>query len=121
MQQFAIPGEHPELKEFVAEASRALARLDADRLEELALSCQTLNRDLAPMSPSLRQSLALQSREAEGDMATFSRVLDVTRANLDVMNKLREMRQKRIEYSDRELRRPATMATEHAEIEHGDN
>ena len=27
------------------EASRALAHLDADRLEELALSCQALNRD----------------------------------------------------------------------------
>ena len=37
---------NPELKELVAEASRALARLDAARLEELALSCEALNRDL---------------------------------------------------------------------------
>jgi len=32
--------EELELKELVAEASRALARLDADRLEELALSAR---------------------------------------------------------------------------------
>ena len=39
---------NPELKQLVGEASRALASLDADRLEELALSCQALNRDSAP-------------------------------------------------------------------------
>ena len=38
---------NPELKALVVEASLALARLDADRLEELALSCQALNRDLS--------------------------------------------------------------------------
>ena len=40
MREFGARREHPELKELVVEASRALARLDADRLEELALSCQ---------------------------------------------------------------------------------
>ena len=39
-------GGQPELKELVREASRALASLDAGRLEELALSCQALNREL---------------------------------------------------------------------------
>ena len=62
---------HPELKELVVEASRALARLDADRLEELALSCQALNRDLAPASTKQRAELARQAREAAGEMATF--------------------------------------------------
>jgi len=33
-----------ELKAIVAEASRALAALDALRLEEMALSCEVLNR-----------------------------------------------------------------------------
>ena len=37
---------NPELKQLVAEASQALACLDADRLEELARSCQALNREL---------------------------------------------------------------------------
>jgi hypothetical protein len=42
----------PKLKELVVEASRALARLDADRLEELALSCQALNRELVRSDPA---------------------------------------------------------------------
>ena len=90
---------NPELKELVVEASLALARLDADRLEELALSCQALNRDLAPGSArSERAELARQAREAAGDMAVFARVLEATRANLEVMNRLRELRDGRLEY-----------------------
>jgi aryl-alcohol dehydrogenase-like predicted oxidoreductase len=90
---------HPELKQLVVEASRALANLDADRLEELALSCQALNRALTPMSPDQRKTLARQSREAAGDMATFARVLEATRANLQVMKRLRDLRTGRLEYS----------------------
>lgn len=90
---------HPELKDLVVEASRALARLDADRLEELALSCQALNRDLEPVSAEERAALARQAREAAGDMATFARVLEATRANLHVMNRLRELRAGQLEYS----------------------
>jgi hypothetical protein len=48
MQEAGIRGEPTKLKELVVEASRALARLDAGRLEELALSCQALNRELTP-------------------------------------------------------------------------
>jgi hypothetical protein len=89
---------HPVLKDLVLEASRSLARLDADRLEELALSCQALNRDLAPANREARAVLARQAREAAGDMATFARVLEVTRANLNVLNRLRELRAGRLEY-----------------------
>jgi hypothetical protein len=54
-----------ELKELVVEASRALARLDADRLEELALSCQALNRDLAQADAGMaRAALAVECKEA---------------------------------------------------------
>ncbi len=98
--------EHPELKQLVVEASRALANLDADRLEELALSCQALNRALAPMSPDQRKTLARQSREAAGDMATFARVLDATRANLNVMKRLRDLRTGHLEYSVPQLMGP---------------
>ena len=93
--------EHPKLKDLVVEASRALARLDADRLEELALSCQTLNRDLAPSDVTGRRALALQAREAAGDMAIFARVLAATRANLKVMRRLRDLRLGLLEYGDR--------------------
>ena len=83
--------ERRELKELVKEASEALARLDAERLEELALSCQALNRELP---------LASQFREAAGEMAVFARVLEATRANLNVMNRLRELRVGRLEYRE---------------------
>jgi aminopeptidase N len=89
---------HPALKELVAEASRSLARLDAGRLEELALSCQQLNRNLAAADSEGRSRLALQSREAAGEMAVFARVLEASRANLNVMNRLRELHRGRLEY-----------------------
>ena len=37
-------------------------------------------------------------------MAVFARVLDATRANLQVMNRLRELRMGRLEYSERQAR-----------------
>jgi hypothetical protein len=90
--------ERPKLKELVVEASRALSRLDAERLEELALSCQALNRELERGDAAERQALANESKDAAGDMAVFARVLEATRANLSVMNRLRELRAGRLEY-----------------------
>jgi len=92
MQEPESHREHPKLKDLVVEASRALARLDADRLEELALSCHTLNRDLVPSDVTGRRALVLQAREAAGDMAIFARVVEATRANLKVMRRLRDLR-----------------------------
>jgi hypothetical protein len=94
--------QHSELRELLAEASRALSRLDADRLEELALCCQALNRDLPPALE--RAQLARQARAAEQEMAVFARVLDATRGNLEVLHRLRELRGGRLEYA--EVRRP---------------
>jgi len=92
--------ENPRLKAIVAEASQALALLDAPRLEELAISCQALNRTLAAadVDSDTRRSLAQQSSEATADMAVFGRVLEATRANLNVMNRLREMLSEQLEY-----------------------
>ena len=98
MQDSAARWVHPKLRELVVEASRSLARLDADRLEELALCCQALNRDLAPANREQRAELARQAKEATGDMATFSRVLEATQANLNVMKRLRDLRAGRLEY-----------------------
>lgn len=108
--------ERPELKKLVVEASRALARLDASRLEELALSCQALNR--ASGSPGMedRVGLARQAREAAGDMAVFGRVLEATRANLKVMNRLRELREGRFDYGE-----PQARGWVRGESGHGDN
>jgi hypothetical protein len=95
--------ERLKMKELVVEASQALARLDADRLEELALCCQALNRDLAQNElahgdAAGRAALALECQEAKGDMAVFARVLEATRANLNVMSRLRELHAGRLEY-----------------------
>lgn len=92
------------LKEIVAEASRALARLDAARLEELAVSCQALTRALPAAGAEQRRRLAGQARDAQADMAVFSRILEATRANLSVMQRLRELRMGRIEYTERQAR-----------------
>jgi len=78
----------PEFKQMIAEASRALSCLDAERLEELAACCQALNRHLPP-----RTELARQTREAAPAMETFARVLEATQSNLSVMRRLRELRQ----------------------------
>ena len=94
----------PELKQIVVEASQALARLDAARLEELALSCQVLTRTLNPKEERVRKLLAEQTRDAQSDMAVFARVLEATRANLDVMNRLRELRAGRVEYTEGQVR-----------------
>ncbi len=116
MERRAEQGQHPMLKELVVEASQALARLDAERLEELALSCQALNRDLAGMDGDARRVLVPQARAAAGDMAVFARVLEATRSNLDVMNRLRERRLGQLEY--RAGSRPEWRRTESG---HGDN
>ena len=92
------PRTNPELRELVVEASLALARLDAERLEELALSCQALNRDLVKAGNAERVEWSRQAGAARGEMAVFGRVLDATRANLEVMNRVRERREARLEY-----------------------
>lgn len=89
-----------ELKQLVVEASQALARLDAARLEELALSCQALTGMLNTKESQAFKPIAQQAREARSDMAVFARVLDATRANLNVMNRLRELHAGRVEYTE---------------------
>lgn len=93
------------LKTFVLEASAALARLDATRLEELALSCQALNREFPSFSRGEQVDLARQSRASAAQMVVFKRILEATRANLDVMSRLRDMREGRLEYVIGESRR----------------
>ncbi len=89
----------PEMKELVREASAALARLDAERLEELARCCQALNRDLGNTpDASDRAMLITQVREAAGEFVVFTRVLEATRTNLEVMMRLRAFQQEQLEY-----------------------
>ena len=121
MQEFEEHRGQPKLRDLVVEASRSLARLDAGRLEELALSCQALNRDLTRSDLACgdrreRAALAFEAREAVQDMAVLARVLEATRANLNVMNRLRELRGGRLEYSEGQMQRWV-----HTENGHGNN
>jgi hypothetical protein len=87
----------------VLEATRALAGLDVDRLHELALSCEALTKMPPATTLEDREELARQARAASGDMAVFARVLDATRANVKVMERLRELRMGKATYSARIL------------------
>ena len=66
--------------------------------DELAISCQALNRDLASSASNDPAKLACQAREAAADMAVFARVLEATRANLEVLNRLKEWPGGTLEY-----------------------
>ena len=103
MEELGAGQANPELKALVAEASRALAALDAARLEELAACCEALIRKLGPeyAERDWRRELARQAREAESGMAVFGRVLEATQANLNVMKRLKEMRLGELEYKAR--------------------
>lgn len=109
MQVARLRANRPALKELVLEASQALARLDAERLEELALCCQVLNRDLnsdlnpdsspSPPGRGKLKDIRSEARDAAPAMAAFAGVLDATRANLQVMQRLRAVRRGELEYS----------------------
>lgn len=84
------------LKELIDEATRALSRLDAERLAELALSCEALNRGgEQPIECSLKPGEASQAASA---MGVFSRVLGVTRANFEFIARLNRTEGERLEY-----------------------
>jgi hypothetical protein len=92
-----------DLKAMVAEASRALALLNADRLEELAVSCRALSQDATGAEVEERIALAREALDAEGDLAVFGRVLEATHANLKVMRRLQELRAGAPGYGPREV------------------
>lgn len=102
------------MRVLIAEASQALARLDASRLEELALSCQALNREFAANGSGERMRIVLEIGAAASEMEILARVLEATRQNLRVMQRLRELRGGRIEYT-----KGASRQWTPAEVSHG--
>lgn len=100
MQQFEQLRVRPALKDMIVEASRALAQLDADRLEALAVSCQVLNRELKRDSVE-RKELFSEARSGMVEMGAFASVLDATKANLQVMNRARKLRGELPQYGPR--------------------
>ena len=94
----------PVLKALVRDASSALAWLDSARLAELAEACEALNRELPVCGERESAAFVEEAREALRDMSIFERVLDATRANMRVIDRLAELREGRVEYSERQAK-----------------
>jgi hypothetical protein len=81
----------PALKELALEASTALAELDASKLEALAASCRELNRNPSLDSPG-QAVLISEAHEIPNEMRVFARVLEGTKANMRVLDRVKELR-----------------------------
>jgi hypothetical protein len=108
---------HPVLRSIVVEATEALARLDADRLEELVLSCQKLSREFSPHTetydaastaallatgilPTQLNKYHSPSANSSPEMAVFGRLLALTRENISILTRVRLRKSSPLGYSD---------------------
>lgn len=98
MRQGSANASGAELKRLVTDTTQALALLDAERLEELARSCEALKREMEQDGPAERALRIHDAGEAARELAVLSRVLDATRANGRVLHRLMELRAGRREY-----------------------
>ncbi len=89
-----------DLREVVADAAAALAKLDADRLEELALSCRMFHCDCQNSKADGVETYR-QAREISKEVALFRGVLEATGANIRVLHQLRDRRGNELEYGRR--------------------
>ena len=84
------------LREIVRQATEALIRMDAERLEELARCCSDLNRDLHRDLQGSDSDTAIEAaadmQASAHDLRVLERVLFETRANLTVFTRLHVMR-----------------------------
>jgi hypothetical protein len=104
--------QNAKWKETLVDASRALAHLDADRIEEMALSCAALvGEEHAHFD--IRRHAEPGFGEAGRELASFARVLEATRANLNVMRRLRAVRAKQLEYGMAQSICDAPLESEH--------
>ncbi len=85
----------PGLIEVIAEATHALSRLDADRLEELMQSCDALKCEVFDTERGAFQNL---SSMLVRHVTIFARVIDATRDNLNLLNLLSESGGNPLEY-----------------------
>jgi hypothetical protein len=108
-------------KDALVNASHALAHLDADRLEEMALSCSALVREEHEVPFDTRGHSEPGHEEpgfgeAAREMANFARILEATRVNLNVMRRIRDARATQLEYG-----RARGLCDVSVEGEHGDH
>jgi hypothetical protein len=84
-------------KDLIVEAAGALARLDADRLEELAEWCKSGSPGGVSDELTRLASAGAASEDLRYQMAVFDRVLEATRVNLNVLRRAGEIRSSLIE------------------------
>jgi hypothetical protein len=80
----------PDLKALIRITCIALAQSDAARLEEISESCLAL-----AMSSTTMQEV----RDAGNDMADLARILETTRSNIEILDRLRAISQGQVEDS----------------------
>lgn len=94
---------NPNLRELLIEATQALARLDADRLEEMALSCQSLVR-LVKQPVGVDGESGCRCGSADGQLAALRLALRATESNLAVLRGLCHGRSESLEYGPMAVR-----------------
>jgi hypothetical protein len=104
--------QNAEWKDTLVNASHSLAHLDAERLEEMALSCAALVRDEHAHFDTGRHAEP-GFGEAGRELASFARVLEATKANLNVLRRLRAVRAKQLEYGTAQGICDAPVESEH--------
>lgn len=72
--------------QILKEACRALAQLDADRLEELAAACRALNLDDSPENLQAGPAVELEDRRKQ--LKVLGRIVEKTRDNLAVIQRV---------------------------------
>lgn len=87
-----------ELKELADGALHALARLDAERLERLAIACGAFRRRQAAGNVREGKAQSWDAGEAVCAIAVFARVMEATRGNLSLMNRIRALCSGPLEY-----------------------
>ena len=76
-----------KLRLLIQEATCALAKLDANQLENLATACAALNRELTETESLEEGKSAREAAAATSDLMVFARVLSATRENLCVVRR----------------------------------
>jgi hypothetical protein len=108
--------QNPDLRGILNETFQALERFEADRLQEIALTCEELMGERRSHNRTRRNQISIDDRRGGHEMGLFKRLLEQTHANLTFLYGLSTMRGARLEYG----RVPAKMCST-AEAEYGNH
>ena len=107
--------QNPDLRAILNETSQALAQFNADRLEEILVSCEGLTRACCSRGWT-SQPISIGGWNAEPEMGSFKRLLELTHANLKFVRRLSSMQGRHLEYG-----RVPTNVCPFVEVEYGNH